>query len=62
MALATVEIITAPGVGEDTSSTQHDPLRYGWRYIRHDLDDGSFTLDQVPLTLEAELQRLRGEA
>jgi colicin import membrane protein len=29
-----------------------DPFRYGWRYVRVTLPDGSETLDEIPLTLE----------
>src|SRR5262245_45597129 len=28
-----------------------DPFRYGWRYVRRTLPDGTETLEQVPLTL-----------
>jgi Uma2 family endonuclease len=29
-----------------------DPYRYGWRYVRRDLPDGNYEMEQVPLTLE----------
>jgi Uma2 family endonuclease len=34
------------------ASPQNDPYRYGWRYVRREMPDGSETFDQIPLTLE----------
>jgi colicin import membrane protein len=38
-----------------------DPFRYGWRYVRRVLPDGSKILDQVPLTLEDVLHPQEGD-
>jgi Uma2 family endonuclease len=38
-----------------------DPFRYGWRYVRRILPDGSKTFDQVPLTLEDVLHPQEGD-
>jgi colicin import membrane protein len=38
-----------------------DPFRYGWRYVRRVLPDGTKTLDQVPLTLEDVLHPQVGD-
>jgi hypothetical protein len=29
-----------------------NPFRYGWRFVRRTAEDGTESLDQVPLTLE----------
>jgi Uma2 family endonuclease len=34
------------------ASLQDDLYRYGWRYVRREMPDGSETFDQIPLTLE----------
>jgi colicin import membrane protein len=36
----------------DEATSQLDLYRYGWRFVRRDLPQGGYTLDQVPLTLE----------
>src|SRR2546430_10454076 len=41
----------APAPAPSSAETD-DPYRYGWRYIQHDLPDGNFVVEQVPLTLE----------
>ena len=33
-------------------SSEDDPFRYGWRYVKRELPGGQVELDQVPLTLE----------
>lgn len=38
-----------------------DPFRYGWRYVRRVLPDGSKIFDQVPLTLEDVLHPQVGD-
>ena len=38
-----------------------DPYRYGWRYVRVPRDDGSESLEQVPLTLEDALHPEDGD-
>jgi colicin import membrane protein len=43
------------------SLPRKDPFRYGWRYVRRVLPDGSQTFDQVPLTLEDVLHPQEGD-
>ncbi len=38
-----------------------DPFRYGWRYVRRVLPDGSDTYDEIPLTLEDLLYPEEGD-
>ena len=38
-----------------------DPFRYGWRYVPHQLADGNWTVEQVPLTLEDLLHPEEGD-
>jgi Uma2 family endonuclease len=38
-----------------------DPFRYGWRYVRRILPDGTEEFDQVPLTLEDVLHPQEGD-
>jgi Uma2 family endonuclease len=53
-----IEVLTAPGVaGLDAD----DPFRYGWRYLRRDREDGSYVMEQVPLTLEDVLHPQEGD-
>jgi Uma2 family endonuclease len=44
-----------------TQPPQPDPFRYGWRFIRKLLPDGSTDLVQVPLTLEDVLHPQEGD-
>jgi Uma2 family endonuclease len=39
----------------------HDPFFYGWRYVRRDLEDGNFVIDQVPLMPEDVLHPEEGD-
>ena len=41
--------------------TEVDPYRYGWRYLRRSLPDGSVVTEQVPLTLEDVLHPEEGD-
>ncbi len=46
---------------EQAEALKTDPFPYGWRYIKRDLASGSFTYDQVPLTLEDVLHPQEGD-
>jgi Uma2 family endonuclease len=43
------------------AATEVDPYRYGWRYVRRSLPDGSVVTDQVPLTLDDVLHPEEGD-
>jgi colicin import membrane protein len=42
-------------------SLEPDPFRYGWRYVRRQLPDGTLDFDMVPLTLEDVLHPQEGD-
>ena len=52
-------LVVAPATSEQAPDA--DPFQYGWRYVRHDLPDGNYTVDQVPLTLEDVLHPEEGD-
>jgi Uma2 family endonuclease len=61
MATAITEVLVTP-VGEELASVDPtDPYRYGWRYVRRDREDGTFEMEQVPLTLEDVLHPQVGD-
>ncbi|MCU0495233.1 MAG: Uma2 family endonuclease [Chloroflexaceae bacterium] len=51
---------TAP-LDPTTQAEQPDPWRYGWRYVHHQLPDGSSEVEQVPLTLDDVLHPEEGD-
>ena len=57
----TVEVLVKPALDDDASVDQSDPYRYGWRYVRHDHDDGNYVMEQVGLTLEDVLHPEEGD-
>ena len=44
-----------------TAASPGDPFRYGWRYVRHERPDGSYEIEEVPLTLEDLLHPEEGD-
>jgi colicin import membrane protein len=56
--MSTVSTLQAPGQSAPDDS---DPFRYGWRYVLVQHEDGSESLDQVPLTLEDALHPEDGD-
>jgi Uma2 family endonuclease len=50
---------TAPAVSEQVIDTE--PIHYGWRFVRRDLPDGNYTVEQIPLTLEDVLHPEEGD-
>src|SRR5688572_16019942 len=61
MATTTVEVLVTPGFGETDGVDPADPYRYGWRYVRRDHEDGTYLMEQVPLTLEDVLHPQEGD-
>jgi colicin import membrane protein len=56
MTTATVAtFVTAAG------TPQPEPYHFGWRYVRRELADGNFVIDEVPLTLEDVLYPEEGD-
>lgn len=49
---------TQPAV---VAASPGDPFRYGWRYVRHERPDGSYEIEEVPLTLEDLLHPEEGD-
>lgn len=52
----TTEALPAP-----VAPPTEEPFPYGWRYVQHDADDGSFSYVQVPLTLDDVLHPEEGD-
>lgn len=50
-----------PGSASPSPAPEPDPWRHGWRYVKVHLPDGSYDLDQVPLTLEDVLHPEEGD-
>ncbi len=48
-------LIPPSPVPAETPPAKEDPFRYGWRFVKRQLPDGSEALVQVPLTLEDAL-------
>jgi hypothetical protein len=46
-----VEVLVTPALADGSAADPSDPYRYGWHYVRCDLDDGTYVMDQIPLTL-----------
>ncbi len=59
--MTTVEVLTRPAWDDDVSTDQSDPYRYGWRYVRQDREDGTYVMEQIPLTLEDVLHPEEGD-
>lgn len=59
--MMTVEVLITPTSGDMTAPDQSDPYRYGWRYVRRDNADGTYVMEQVPLTLEDVLHPQAGD-
>ena len=59
--MATIEVLVTPAAGKQVGSESPDPYRYGWRYVRRDREDGTYVMDQVPLTLEDVLHPQEGD-
>src|SRR3712207_5836999 len=59
--MATIEVLSTPAIGEYNGRDPADPFRYGWRYVQHDRPDGTFDIEQVPLTLEDVLHPQVGD-
>jgi Uma2 family endonuclease len=59
--MSTVEVLARPSFGDSDTSDQPDPYRYGWRYVRRDNPDGTYVMEQVPLTLEDVLHPQEGD-
>lgn len=57
----TVEVLVTPTYGAMDAPDQSDPYRYGWRYVRRDNPDGTYVMEQVPLTLEDVLHPQEGD-
>jgi Uma2 family endonuclease len=57
----TVEVLSAPMLSRAGAPDPADPYRYGWRYVRRDLPDGNYVMEQVPLTLEDVLHPEEGD-
>lgn len=57
----TVEVLVTPAWEDGTAIDPSDPYRYGWRYVRQDLEDGNYVMDQIPLTLEDVLHPQEGD-
>lgn len=47
-------------LGADQSDSA-DPFRYGWRYVQRRADDGSVSVEQLPLSLEDVLHPQEGD-
>jgi len=43
------------------AASSDNPFRYGWRYVKRSLPDGTIELDQVPLTLEDVMHPREGD-
>jgi Uma2 family endonuclease len=56
--MTTIEVLTTPGIPD---TREPDPFRYGWRYVRQELPDGSAAIVQEPLTLEDVLHPREGD-
>lgn len=50
---------TVPAVDEQATHTE--PIHYGWRFVRRDLPDGNYTVEQIPLSLEDVLHPEEGD-
>jgi Uma2 family endonuclease len=61
MTMTTVEVLITPASGTREVDDAADPYRYGWRYVRRDRADGTFVVEQVPLTLEDVLHPQEGD-
>jgi Uma2 family endonuclease len=48
-----------PDIGEHAAHS--DLYRYGWRYVRRDLPDGNYVMEQAPLALEDVLHPEEGD-
>ena len=59
--MSTVEVLVRPTFGDTDTPEQSDPFRYGWRYVRRDNPDGTYVMEQVPLTLEDVLHPQEGD-
>ena len=61
MTTTTIEVLVTPASGTHDADEALDPYRYGWRYVRHDQADGTYVIEQVPLTLEDVLHPQEGD-
>jgi len=61
MTTTTIEVLVAPATGIHDTDEAADPYRYGWRYVRHDHPDGTYVMEQAPLTLEDVLHPQEGD-
>jgi Uma2 family endonuclease len=61
MTTTTVEVLVAPAPGTRDTDDAADPYRYGWRYVRRDQADGTYVMEQAPLTLEDVLHTQEGD-
>ena len=61
MTTTTIEVLVAPAIHPAQSPPLADPFRYGWRYVRRDRPDGTYVIEQVPLTLEDVLHPQEGD-
>jgi Uma2 family endonuclease len=57
----TVEVLVAPAAGTRDVDDAANPYRYGWRYVRRDRADGTYVMEQAPLTLEDVLHPQEGD-
>jgi Uma2 family endonuclease len=61
MTTTTVEVLVAPSHHARDTDEAADPYRYGWRSMRRDRADGTYVMEQVPLTLEDVLHPQEGD-
>jgi Uma2 family endonuclease len=61
MTMTTIEVLVTPASGTRDADDAADPYRYGWRYVRQDRADGTFVMEQAPLTLEDVLHPQEGD-
>jgi Uma2 family endonuclease len=54
----TIEVLSTPGISSTATDSE---FRYGWRYLRREREDGSYVMEQVPLTLEDVLHPQEGD-
>src|SRR5918911_1104026 len=61
MTTTMIEVLVTPASGTRAAEGAVDPYRYGWRYARHEQADGTYVMEQVPLTLEDVLHPQEGD-
>jgi Uma2 family endonuclease len=57
----TAETHTLPTAGAADPAAPDDPFGYGWRYVKRDLGNGAYTVEEIPLTLEDVLHPEEGD-